>query len=93
MFKKVPSIVVGVLIMVSLLAGCQSNINEGPSVTRVAETVHTPIATVTPNVSIRPSTGKLIIWHFNKDEAPKIEKSFETAFKGVDLEIPLSSDS
>jgi ABC-type glycerol-3-phosphate transport system substrate-binding protein len=57
-----------------------------------AETETSPEISASPTLDPKSISGKLTMWHFNKEEAPNIEKSFEAAYKGIDLKVTVISD-
>jgi ABC-type glycerol-3-phosphate transport system substrate-binding protein len=94
--KKVLSLVVCCFVVAGLFTGC--NKKEEPVASPSAEVSTAPSAeaSVAPSASAAtdPSSfsGELTMWHFNKDEAPNIEKSFEATYKNVDLKVTVIPD-
>lgn len=97
-FKKVLALVVCVFMVAALFAGCGDKDKEDTSPVpsteaSVAPSDAAPAATEAPAV-VDPASfkGDLTMWHFNKDEAPNIKKSFETTYTGVKLDITVIPD-
>ncbi len=90
--KKVLSIVVSTFMIAALFAGCGENKINDQSQSPSAETETSPEISASPTLDPKSISGKLTMWHFNKDEAPNIEKSFEAAYKGIDLKVTVISD-
>lgn len=48
---------------------------------------------ITGSLDLSPdTTGELTFWHFNRDEAPSIQRDFENRFKNIDLIVSVIPD-
>jgi len=93
--KKVLSLVVCVFMVAGIFAGCNKKEDPVESPSAEVSAPASPEASVAPSeAAVDPLSfkGELTMWHFNKDEAPNIEKSFENTYKNVDLKVTVIPD-
>jgi ABC-type glycerol-3-phosphate transport system substrate-binding protein len=93
-FKKVLAVAVCTTMVASLLAGCGEKKDPVESTEPSPSAVNSAEVSPSPSAAADPASfsGKVSLWHFNKDEAPNIEKYFEEVYKNVDLQVTVIPD-
>lgn len=86
-FKKIISIIMCVFLLALSVAGCDKKEADKPA-------NDPPKKTEEPKEK-KPEdfTGTLVVWHFNKDEAPVLVKEFTDKYPNVKVELQVTADT